>query len=123
MPIFKTRIQPVIVVPILAPMMMPIACDNCITPLLTNPTTITVVIELDWTTQVTITPHAVAKMRLFVTAPIMRRMLLPAIACMPSDMFFMPSRNSPSPPTNSQISCTSADMSNGSPPSNSRHDC
>ncbi len=98
-----------------APMMMPMACASCITPLLTNPTTMTVVIELDWTKVVTSTPHAVAKIRLWVTTPMIRRRLFPATACTPSDMFFIPSRKSPSPPTNSQASCTKAEESKASP--------
>ena len=43
----KLRIQEVAVVPILAPMIIPTACDNFIIPELTNPTTITVVAEDD----------------------------------------------------------------------------
>ncbi len=93
-----------IVVPMLAPMITPIACVSFMTPLLTNPTTMTVVIELDWTTQVTMTPTSSAKKRLPVTAPIIRRRLLPATACIPSDMFFMPSRKMPRPPINSLTS-------------------
>jgi len=45
-------------------MITPIACINVINPLFTNPTTMTVVIELDWTTQVTATPTMAARMRL-----------------------------------------------------------
>ncbi len=99
LPILRTKIQPVIVVPMLAPMITPMACDNCIAPLFTNPMTITVVIELDCTTQVTTTPTVVAKKRLLVTAPIILRRLEPATACMPSDICFMPSRKMPNPPT------------------------
>lgn len=39
--------QPVIVVPILAPMMTPIAWERFIKPAFTNPTTMTVVAEED----------------------------------------------------------------------------
>ena len=41
------RIQLVMVVPILAPMMTPAACDRRMMPELTKPTTITVVAEED----------------------------------------------------------------------------
>ena len=44
----RETIHAVIVVPILAPMMTPIACAREIKPALTNPTTSTVVAELDW---------------------------------------------------------------------------
>lgn len=42
-------------------------------PELTNPTTITVVTELDWTSMVTISPTKTPMTRLFVTAPIILR--------------------------------------------------
>lgn len=102
-PTLSTKIQPVMVVPMLAPIMTPTAWDSSITPLLTKPTTITVVTELDCTMQVTSTPTVVANKRLLVTAPINLRRLLPATACIPSDMFFIPSRKIPRPPTNSKI--------------------
>ena len=97
----------------LAPMITPMPCANSMTPLLTNPTTITVVTELDCTTVVTTTPTIVAAIRLFVTALIMCRRPAPATACIPSDMFFMPSRNSPSPPTIPQTRSTIAEISKG----------
>ena len=43
----RERSQEVIVVPILAPMMMPTDCESCIMPELTKPTTMTVVAEED----------------------------------------------------------------------------
>ena len=99
MPILRTSIQPVMVVPMLAPMMTPMAWRRAMKPLLTSPTTITVVTELDWTQQVTKVPTVQAISRLSVTALIILRKRSPATACMPSDMFFMPSRKMPSPPT------------------------
>ena len=67
-------------------------------PLLTKPTTITVVMELDCTNIVTVVPTPTAISRLSVTLLIIRRSPSPAMACRPSDMFFMPSRKMPSPP-------------------------
>ena len=43
----RLRIQDVIVVPTLAPIMTPTACSNLIMPELTKPTTITVVADED----------------------------------------------------------------------------
>ncbi len=52
------RIQEVMVVPILAPMMMPAACCSFMIPAFTKPTTITVVAEEDWIRAVTPAPTA-----------------------------------------------------------------
>ncbi len=41
----------------------------------------------------------VATTRLSVARLIQRRNRLPATACMPSDMFFMPNKKMPKPPT------------------------
>jgi hypothetical protein len=89
----------VIVVPMLAPRMTPTAWCTCMSPALTSPTMITVVTVDDWTRTVTPVPTAVAVSRLSVTRLIMRRREFPATACMPSDMYFMPSMKIPSPPT------------------------
>ncbi|OPZ96689.1 MAG: hypothetical protein BWY71_01857 [Planctomycetes bacterium ADurb.Bin412] len=94
----STSIQAVIVVPILAPSITPMACVKVISSALTIPTTITVVTELDWMTEVMMAPIPQATSRLLVTALISLRILFPATACIPSDMFFMPSKNIPSPP-------------------------
>ena len=98
LPIFTARIQPVIVVPTFAPMMTPMAWCRSIRPEFTRPMTITVVMEDDWTRHVTPVPTPVAMMRLSVTALIILRSLEPAIACMPSERFFIPMRNMPRPP-------------------------
>ena len=50
----------VIVVPILAPIITPIACDSLIIPEFTKPTTITVVADDDWITAVTKAPSMMA---------------------------------------------------------------
>ena len=62
----KLKIQEVIVVPILAPMIIPIAWDSFIIPEFTKPTTITVVAEEDWMTAVTNAPSPTAFKRLEV---------------------------------------------------------
>ena len=97
-PILRTSIQPVIVVPMLAPMITPKACMMFISPMFVNPTTITVVIELDWTMHVTSVPIPTAMNRLRVARLIIRRRRGPATNCTPSDMYFMPRRKMPSPP-------------------------
>ena len=52
----KERIQEVMVVPTLEPMMTPTACFNVMMPELTKPTTMTVVADEDWITAVTPRP-------------------------------------------------------------------
>ena len=52
----RTSSQPVAVVPMLAPMIMPIAFDSFIMPELTKPTTMTVDAEEDWMAAVTTVP-------------------------------------------------------------------
>ena len=52
----RHKIQPVTLVPMLAPMMIPIACATFIIPEFTKPTTITVVAEEDWMIAVTAVP-------------------------------------------------------------------
>ena len=101
-PYFETagsvRIQSDSVVPMFAPKMTPIACISVIRPLLTNPTTMTVVAELDWMMQVTPMPTRMPTSLLSVTAWIQRLSLLPASACMPSERSFIPRRKMPRPP-------------------------
>ncbi len=57
----RLKIHDVIVVPTLAPIMIPMAWDSFIIPELTNPTTITVVAEEDWITAVTPAPNSTAR--------------------------------------------------------------
>ena len=52
----REMIQPVTLVPMIAPMMIPIACVRFIIPEFTKPTTITEVAEEDWITAVTPAP-------------------------------------------------------------------
>ena len=62
--ILKATICAVMVVPIFAPKITPIACDRLISPAVTKPTTITVVTEEDWTTAVTPAPVNTPAIRL-----------------------------------------------------------
>src|SRR5690606_18095161 len=78
------------------------------TPEFTKPTTMTDVMELDCTTQVTTVPTMTARNRFPVAALIILRSPDPATACIPSDMCFMPIRNRPRPPTNSEAICQKA---------------
>ena len=54
--LFRQRIQPVILVPSMAPSTMPMACLTFIMPELTKPTTMTEVADEDWMTAVTPVP-------------------------------------------------------------------
>ncbi|OPZ98384.1 MAG: hypothetical protein BWY71_01281 [Planctomycetes bacterium ADurb.Bin412] len=90
------------VVPMLAPKITPMACANVISSALTIPTTMTVVTELDWMILVMRAPTPQATKRFPVMALISFRIRLPATACIPSDMFFIPSRNMPNPPSTSK---------------------
>lgn len=56
--LFRHSIQPVTLVPRMAPMMTPMACRTFIMPELTKPTTITEVAEEDWMTAVTAVPSS-----------------------------------------------------------------
>lgn len=67
----------VMVVPILAPRMIPIDWPNCIRPLLISPTTITVVAEEDWIMAVTIVPTARALNRFEVARSTMATNVCP----------------------------------------------
>ena len=96
--IFMAIIHPVMVVPIFAPQITPIACCSSIRPALTNPTTITVVTELLWIVHVTKIPTATAIRRFAVNALTACLSLSPAIFCRESDMACIPYMNNPSPP-------------------------
>ena len=94
----RLKIQEVIVVPTLAPMIMPIAWLSFMIPALTNPTTITVVAEDDWITAVTAAPSknpftgfAVNFSRMVFNFP-------PACFSSPSPITCMPYKNNASPP-------------------------
>ncbi|MHB9293657.1 hypothetical protein Holit_02784 [Hollandina sp. SP2] len=91
----REMIHPVIVVPILAPMMTPIAWVRVSSPALTKETTITVVAEDDWIIAVTIKPVNTAVTLFPVMKPRTCWNRDPAVCWMPSLITFMPYRNSP----------------------------
>ena len=95
----KLSNQAVIVVPTLAPMIIPTACSSFMIPEFTKPTTITVVAEEDWITAVTPAPNntaislfAVSFSRIFSRRP-------PDAFSRPSPITSIPNRNSARPPS------------------------
>jgi len=104
----------VIVVPILAPIIIPIDCLSVNNPALTSPIARTVVPLLLWINPVTIAP--VKTPRSGVLVPFSRITLnrSPATACNPSDIDLIPKRKSPSPPkklNNTVVKSISANLS------------
>ena len=79
MSILKDTIWAVIVVPMFAPIMMPIACLRVISPALTKPTVITDVALLLWISMVVKTPTNKVDHDLFVRTLIIDFILLEAI--------------------------------------------
>ena len=82
--------QPVMVVPIFAPMITLIACVRFISPAFTKPTTITVVAEELWIIAVTNAPSAMPISLFCVSTSRIFFILEPAACCKPSAMMFMP---------------------------------
>ena len=93
----------VIVVPILAPKIKPIAWARVSNPALIKPMTITVLALDDWITQVTSAPEIIATKRLEENIRRMVRILSPATRCRPSLIIFMPKINIASPPKTCSI--------------------
>ena len=94
----RDRIHEVMVVPILAPIMIPTACESCMIPELTNPTTITVVADDDWMTAVTATPSSTAIIRFDVSFSNICSSLPPDSFARPSPIASIPYRNMAKPP-------------------------
>jgi hypothetical protein len=94
----RATIHAVNVVPMLAPMITPMAWVRVIRFAETKLTTITVLAELDWTTTVMINPVTTAMNRLDVRWPSKLLSLEPATFWRASDMIFMPKRNTPNAP-------------------------
>ena len=88
----------VIVVPMSAPRMTPMACDSDIRFAVTNPTSITVVTEDDWMMAVTNVPVTRPMRRLVVSLPRIRRIFSPATILRDSPIWSIPNRNRASPP-------------------------
>ena len=82
--------QPVTVVPMLAPMMTPMAWCSSIRPELTKPTAITVVAPLDWITAVITMPSSSPRTGLAVILERMPCSLLPAVCSRALPMRSMP---------------------------------
>ena len=95
----RLKIQDVTVVPIFAPIITLIACPSAIMPEFTNPTTITVVAELDWITAVTATPSKRPFHLLEVILESTVCSVPPALFSRASPIKFIPNRNRASPPT------------------------
>ena len=94
----SATIQPVIVVPRLAPKIMPSACGKLSNPAPTKPTAATVVALEDCRIAVPTAPVAAPLHGLRVALASQRLMPAPASAFKPSVMTTMPSRNTPMPP-------------------------
>ena len=94
----RDRSQPVTVVPMLAPMMTPMAWCSCIRPELTKPTAMTVVAPLDWITAVTTRPSSRPLMGEEVILLRMPCSLLPAVCSRALPIMSMPYRNMAMPP-------------------------
>ena len=92
-------IHTVAVVPMFAPISTANACGSVIKAVETNPTSITVMIEEDWTMIVETMPLKTPTMRCFVAFAMNLRSPFPAAACKPSDKCFIPSRKIPNPPS------------------------
>ena len=87
----------VIVVPISAPRITPIACDSDIRFAVTNPTSITVVTEDDWMMAVTTVPVTRPMSLLVVSVPRIWRIFSPATTLRDSPICSIPNRNRASP--------------------------
>ena len=88
----KATIWAVMVVPMSAPKMTPMAWDRDIMPAVTNPTSITVVTDEDWITAVMLAPVRSPETRLLVRRPRISFMRFPATAFKASDIWSMPKR-------------------------------
>lgn len=99
----KLSIQPVTVVPMLAPMMMGIACFSFITPELTRATTMTVVADEDWITAVTTVPKSRAFSLVELSFSNSCSILPPEIVVKLSPRICIPNKNRAKPPISSKI--------------------
>ena len=96
-------IHAVTVVPMLAPMITPMDCASVIRPAFTKLTTITVVALDDWMRAVMRIPVSTPITRFFVIAAKILRRRSPANFSRPSDMVFIPKRNSASEPRSEKM--------------------
>src|SRR5262247_1295628 len=86
------------VVPSVAPMVIPIACENVTRPALTKPITVRMVAVEDWIATVKSAPDTTALNRPDTSVCSARRSESPARLFSPSVRWWIPSRNSPRPP-------------------------
>ena len=94
-------IQPVMLVPIMAPITTPMACRTFIMPEFTKPTTITEVADDDWITAVTPVPSRIPFSGVLDRRKRISSTLLPATFFRLSPMSDMPNRNRATPPSSS----------------------
>ena len=94
------------VVPILAPKIMEIACGRVIRPALTNPIAITVVAEELCRTAVTRAPDKTPITGFLVRTPSTVFIFSPAAFCRLSLIMFIPKRKMASPPSRPKTICT-----------------
>ena len=94
----RLKSHEVIVVPMFAPMMIPIACDSFMMPEFTKPTTMTVVAEDDWITAVTPAPSNTALNGFEVRLSKIRSNFPPDIFSRPPPITLIPYRNIARPP-------------------------
>ena len=90
-------------VPMFAPIMIPIACETFIMPEFTNPTTITVVAEDDWIIAVTPAPKSIPLSGVFVRRYKTGSNLFPATRFRPSPISDIPNKNSATPLKSNKI--------------------
>ena len=95
-------IQPVMLVPIMAPMTTPIACLTFIMPEFTKPTTMTEVADEDWITAVTPVPRSMPFKGVLERRYKISSSLLPATSFNPSPISAIPNRNSATPLSSSK---------------------
>ncbi len=90
-------------VPMLAPMMMPIACATFIMPEFTKPTTMTVVADEDCMIAVTAVPKSTPLIGVFVSLYNISSSFSPAAFFSPSPIRDIPNRKSATPLSNDKI--------------------
>ena len=91
----------VIQVPILEPKRIPTVWASSMRPAFVKPTTIAAVADELWMTAVTTRPTSMPRYLFAVIFSSRVRSLLPAASSRPSPMYFIPRKNSPSPPSTS----------------------
>mgnify|MGYP003448897929 CR=1 FL=1 len=97
-------IQPVMLVPMMAPMIMEMACLTFIIPEFTKPTTMTEVAEEDCITAVTPDPRRIPFKGVPDSLYRMTSSLFPATSLRPSPIRVIPKRNRETPPSSVKAS-------------------